>query len=240
MSAGERNARRPAATRRAEPSARRSPARPTPTSRCSRRAPVERAAAPTLGFRIRVTDASGRPRVHDRAHRRDHGRALEAPLRPRQPRAPGRALRRARALGLDHDQLPLGAGRRAGPGVRPARPSSSSRSPAPTTSSWRRRSTSTGSPTATAPLRFHFNGTVFYEADDGRMQIVQIPWDRSPRFRMPIEVWRQTIDAAYPYRGWVPLHTETLERLAAAQGRARAADLRRGRRRAARRERGAD
>ena len=58
-----------------------------------------------------------------------------------------------------------------------------------------------------APLRFHFNGTVFYEADGGRMQIVQIPWDRSPRFRMPIEVWRGTIDAAYPYRGWVPVDT---------------------------------
>jgi hypothetical protein len=64
-----------------------------------------------------------------------------------------------------------------------------------------------------APLRFHFNGTVFYESEDGRMQIVQVPWDRSPRFQMPIEVWRQTIDAAYPYRAWVPVHTETLEQL---------------------------
>ncbi len=64
-----------------------------------------------------------------------------------------------------------------------------------------------------APLRFHFNGTIFYEADGGRMQIVQIPWDRSPRFRMPIEVWRATIDATYPYRAWVPLHAETLARL---------------------------
>ena len=65
----------------------------------------------------------------------------------------------------------------------------------------------------TAPLRFHFNGTVFYEAGDGRMQIVQIPWDRSPRFGMPIEVWRRAIDAAYPLRGWVPVHGETLARL---------------------------
>jgi Family of unknown function (DUF6084) len=64
-----------------------------------------------------------------------------------------------------------------------------------------------------APLRFHFNGTVFYEADDGRLQIVQIPWDRSPRFRMPVEVWREAVDAVYPYRAWVPLDRETLERL---------------------------
>jgi hypothetical protein len=64
-----------------------------------------------------------------------------------------------------------------------------------------------------APLRFHFNGTVFYEDDDGRMQIVQVPWDRSPRFLMPIGVWRETIDAAYPYRAWVPVDSETLGRL---------------------------
>lgn len=64
-----------------------------------------------------------------------------------------------------------------------------------------------------APLRFHFNGTVFYEAGDGRMQIVQLPWDRSPRFAMPVEVWRQTIDAAYPFRGWIPAHVDTIERL---------------------------
>ncbi len=64
-----------------------------------------------------------------------------------------------------------------------------------------------------APLRFHFNGTVFYEADDGRMQIVQIPWDRSPRFELPVDVWRQTIAAAYPFRGWIPAHTDTIARL---------------------------
>jgi len=64
-----------------------------------------------------------------------------------------------------------------------------------------------------APLRFHFNGTVFYEAGDGRMQVVQIPWDRSPRFELPVEVWRRAIDAVYPYRGWVPVHAETLARL---------------------------
>ena len=55
--------------------------------------------------------------------------------------------------------------------------------PAPTTSSSPPPSTSTGSPDGEAPLRFHFNGTVFYEADDGRMQIVQVPWDRSAALR---------------------------------------------------------
>jgi hypothetical protein len=65
-----------------------------------------------------------------------------------------------------------------------------------------------------APLRFHFNGTVFYEAEGGRLQVIQIPWDRSVRFKMPIEVWRRTIDAHYPNRGWIAVDRETLARLA--------------------------
>ena len=64
-----------------------------------------------------------------------------------------------------------------------------------------------------APLRFHFNGTVFYEGKEGRLQVVQIPWDRSVRFRMPLEAWRATIAAHYPHRAWLPVDRETLGRL---------------------------
>ena len=56
--------------------------------------------------------------LHDRAHRGDHDRAVEAKLRAGRARAPAGAVRRARALGLDHQRLPLGAGRGAGAGVR--------------------------------------------------------------------------------------------------------------------------
>jgi hypothetical protein len=66
-----------------------------------------------------------------------------------------------------------------------------------------------------APLRFHFNGTVIYEATGGAMQMIQLPWDRSTRFRLPVSVWRRMIEAHYPYRGWVPVHVETLDRLRA-------------------------
>ena len=45
------------------------------------------------------------------------------------------------------------------------------------------------------------------------MQVVQVPWDRSPRFELPVEVWRRAIDAVYPYRAWVPVHSDTLARL---------------------------
>jgi Family of unknown function (DUF6084) len=65
-----------------------------------------------------------------------------------------------------------------------------------------------------APLRFHFNGTVFYEADGGSMQLLRIPWDRSVRYAMPVAAWDAMIAEHYPFRSWIPLHTETVERLA--------------------------
>jgi hypothetical protein len=64
-----------------------------------------------------------------------------------------------------------------------------------------------------APLRFHFNGTVIWQGDDGRMQLTQVPWDCSARYGMPVAAWREMIAASYPYRGWVPLDKATIERL---------------------------
>jgi hypothetical protein len=63
------------------------------------------------------------------------------------------------------------------------------------------------------PLLFHFNGSVYYTGDDGRMQIVQISWEESADFQMPIGAWQEMIAAYYPNRGWVPAGAVTIERL---------------------------
>ncbi len=63
------------------------------------------------------------------------------------------------------------------------------------------------------PLAFHFNGSVYYAGDDGKLQVIQIAWDTICDFKMPIEAWREMIDSYYPYRGWVPVHRDTLEAL---------------------------
>ena len=34
-----------------------------------------------------------------------------------------------------------------------------------------------------APLSFHFNGTIFYRAADGRLQVVPVPWSATAQFR---------------------------------------------------------
>ena len=36
------------------------------------------------------------------------------------------------------------------------------------------------------PLAFHFNGSVYYSGDEGRLQIVQVPWDTLVDFAMPV------------------------------------------------------
>jgi hypothetical protein len=63
------------------------------------------------------------------------------------------------------------------------------------------------------PLAFHFNGSVYYAAEGGRLQIVQMPWDTTAEFTMPVSVWKEMIDSYYPYRGWVPVHRDTLDSL---------------------------
>jgi hypothetical protein len=68
-------------------------------------------------------------------------------------------------------------------------------------------------PDGMAPLALHFNGTVYYRGDDGGLQIVLVPWSTSIDFRMPISVWRETIEHYYPGTGWIAMRTPTLEAL---------------------------
>jgi hypothetical protein len=68
-------------------------------------------------------------------------------------------------------------------------------------------------PDGEAPLALHFNGTIYYPADDGGLQMVLVPWTKSIDFRMPVSVWRETVEHYYPNTGWVALRTETLQAL---------------------------
>ena len=63
------------------------------------------------------------------------------------------------------------------------------------------------------PLRFHFNGTVFYKGADGRLQMLQVPWDCNSRFLMPVETWKSMMARHYPGGDWVRLGTSTLDAL---------------------------
>jgi hypothetical protein len=68
-------------------------------------------------------------------------------------------------------------------------------------------------PDGEAPLALHFSGTVYYRGDDGGLQMVLVPWNRSIDFRMPVSAWRETIEHYYPNTTWVALRSQTLDAL---------------------------
>jgi hypothetical protein len=64
------------------------------------------------------------------------------------------------------------------------------------------------------PLSFLFNGSVLYAGEHDRLQVAQVPWSCTARWRMPVAAWKDAMAAFYPGGGWVRLQTETLDALA--------------------------
>jgi hypothetical protein len=70
-------------------------------------------------------------------------------------------------------------------------------------------------PGGEVPLSFLFNGMVLYSGEHDRLQVAQVPWSCTARWRMPVAAWKRVMAAYYPGGGWVRLHTDTLDALAA-------------------------
>ena len=68
-------------------------------------------------------------------------------------------------------------------------------------------------PDGEAPLGLHFNGMIYYPGEDGGLQMVLIPWSKSIDFRMPVMVWRETIEHYYPATAWIAVRADTFEAL---------------------------
>jgi hypothetical protein len=63
------------------------------------------------------------------------------------------------------------------------------------------------------PLELLFSGTLFYRADDGRLQAAPISWEREARARLPVAVWREAIESAFPGSAWLRLPRDSFDRL---------------------------
>jgi Family of unknown function (DUF6084) len=63
------------------------------------------------------------------------------------------------------------------------------------------------------PLCFLFSGTVFYATGDALMQVAPIAWDKEARFRLPVEVWKDMMDAYYPNSAWLRVRRDVFNRL---------------------------
>jgi hypothetical protein len=69
------------------------------------------------------------------------------------------------------------------------------------------------------PLEFLFSGTVFYTAADGRLQTARLSWDLEAEYRLPVAVWRETIDHHFRGTAWLRLDRESHDRLVAYKSR---------------------
>ena len=69
------------------------------------------------------------------------------------------------------------------------------------------------------PLELLFSGTVFYVAASGALQITRISWNAEAAHRLPVRVWRETMDHYFPGTAWVRVDRERFERLVAFRAR---------------------
>lgn len=63
------------------------------------------------------------------------------------------------------------------------------------------------------PLCLMFSGTVFYAEPEGLLQVAPISWQQEAKFRLPLKVWREMMDAYYPNTAWLCLRRDIFERL---------------------------
>ena len=62
------------------------------------------------------------------------------------------------------------------------------------------------------PIVLLFNGTMFSYRDGGLI-VQPIAWHVEAEHRLPVHVWRATMDGFFPNSGWIRLRTETIDAL---------------------------
>jgi len=63
------------------------------------------------------------------------------------------------------------------------------------------------------PLRLMFSGTIFYVGEDGALQVAPISWEQEATFKLSQTIWREMMDSYYPNSAWLRLRRDVFERL---------------------------
>ncbi|MEO8888507.1 MAG: DUF6084 family protein [Jatrophihabitantaceae bacterium] len=62
------------------------------------------------------------------------------------------------------------------------------------------------------PLLMLFSGTVFTAEGNG-FSVSLVPWDREAKYRLPVTVWKQTMQLHFPGTAWLRLGEDTFDAL---------------------------
>lgn len=69
------------------------------------------------------------------------------------------------------------------------------------------------------PLEFLFSGTVFYAGAHGQLQTTRISWEQEAEYRLPVRVWKETMEHHFRGTAWLRLGKERFDRLCAYKSR---------------------
>jgi Family of unknown function (DUF6084) len=69
------------------------------------------------------------------------------------------------------------------------------------------------------PIEFLFSGTVLFAAAGGRLQAARISWERDAEYRLPVRVWRETMEHHFRDTAWLRLRKDAFDRLRAYKAR---------------------
>jgi Family of unknown function (DUF6084) len=176
-------------------------------------AAVPYAAAPTLAFRLRVTNANRDEVIHSMALRaqiqievtRRHYSAEEQARLNDLFGEPGRWGQTLKTMLWTHVAV----------NVPPFQGETTVEIPVPCTFDFNVASTKYfhGLNEGDLPLNFLFSGTVFYRSEHDELQVAPISWEKEAKFRLPLKIWKQMIDEYYPNTAWLCLRRDAFERL---------------------------
>ena len=63
------------------------------------------------------------------------------------------------------------------------------------------------------PLCFQFSGTIFYEREDGALQATPVSWVKEAKFELSVKIWKEMMELYYPNSAWLRLPREAFDRL---------------------------
>jgi len=63
------------------------------------------------------------------------------------------------------------------------------------------------------PLILQFSGTVFVRGANGAVATELVPWTCEARYRLPVAVWRATMNAHFPNAAWIRVGRDTFDAL---------------------------
>jgi hypothetical protein len=63
------------------------------------------------------------------------------------------------------------------------------------------------------PVSLYFSGTIFYAGENLSIQAAPISWEKEAFYRMPVQVWREMMDAYYPNTAWLCFRRDVFDRL---------------------------